>query len=74
MFCFVPFPASSLHLGDSGAHLLSLATPLGVSSSSDEHNISQRALKHETPIQALKAWKFDKPHAFRKKGDELPGV
>jgi hypothetical protein len=31
------------------------------------HNIPQRALKHQTPIQALKKWQQEKPDLFLKR-------
>lgn len=31
------------------------------------HNIPQRALKHQTPIQALKQWQADRPELFTKR-------
>lgn len=31
------------------------------------HNIPQRALKHQTPIQALKKWQQEKPDLFVKR-------
>jgi transposase InsO family protein len=38
------------------------------------HNIPQRALNHQTPIQALKTWKADKPDLFKKRVMNLPGL
>jgi hypothetical protein len=31
------------------------------------HNIPQRALKHQTPIQALKEWQQKRPELFTKR-------
>ena len=31
------------------------------------HSIPQRALKHKTPIQALKEWREERPELFRKR-------
>ncbi|MBW8827923.1 MAG: IS481 family transposase, partial [Burkholderiales bacterium] len=38
------------------------------------HSIPQRALKHQTPIQALKAWREKKPELFVKKVYEHTGL
>lgn len=35
------------------------------------HNIPQRALKHKTPVQALKEWRDKKPELFVKRVHEL---
>ena len=37
------------------------------------HRIPQRALAHQTPIQALKQWQTDKPDLFKKKGVSAGG-
>ncbi len=33
-----------------------------------KHNIPQRALKHQAPLQALKKWRAEKPELFVKNG------
>ena len=38
------------------------------------HHIPQRALNHQSPIQALKRWKIDKPDFFIKRDDERAGI
>ena len=38
------------------------------------HAIAQRALDHQTPIQALKKWRLDKPDLFKKRVYEQAGL
>jgi len=38
------------------------------------HLIPQRALKHQTPIQALQKWRSEKPELFVKRMDKQPGL
>ena len=38
------------------------------------HSIPQRALKHQTPIQTLKAWRKTQPNLFVKNVYEHPGL
>lgn len=38
------------------------------------HNIPQRALKHQTPIHALKKWQQEKPDLFLKRGYNQAGL
>lgn len=38
------------------------------------HHIPQKALKHQTPIQALKIWQQNKPNIFVKKVYDLAGL
>jgi DNA-binding ferritin-like protein len=38
------------------------------------HNIPQRALNHQTPIQALKTWRAEMPSLFKKSVMNLPGL
>jgi transposase InsO family protein len=38
------------------------------------HHIPQRALKHLTPIQALKNWREKSPNLFKKRVYEVPGL
>ncbi|MEW6037697.1 MAG: IS481 family transposase [Pseudomonadota bacterium] len=38
------------------------------------HHIPQRALGHQTPVQALKQWQHSHPHLFRKKVYHLTGL
>jgi transposase InsO family protein len=38
------------------------------------HNIPQRALKHQTPVQALKEWRAKRPEIFKKRVYNLAGL
>jgi hypothetical protein len=38
------------------------------------HHIPQRALKHQTPIQALQKWRAEKPDLFVKRVYEHAGL
>ena len=38
------------------------------------HRIPQRALDHQTPIQALKNWRLKSPDLFKKRVHDLPGL
>ena len=38
------------------------------------HLIPQRALKHQTPIQALQNWRVQKPHLFVKRVYKQAGL
>jgi transposase InsO family protein len=38
------------------------------------HRIPQRALDHQSPVQALKMWRAKSPHLFRKRVHDLPGL
>ncbi|MDP2431035.1 MAG: hypothetical protein Q8O33_03295, partial [Pseudomonadota bacterium] len=38
------------------------------------HHIPQRALHHQTPIQALKKWQADKPELFVKRVYKQAGL
>ena len=38
------------------------------------HLIPQRALKHQSPIQALQKWPSEKPELFVKRVDKKPGL
>ena len=38
------------------------------------HSIPQRALKHKTPVQALKDWREERPELFRKRVYNQPGL
>ena len=38
------------------------------------HHIPQRALNHQSPIQALKRWKTDKPDLFIKRTYKQAGL
>lgn len=38
------------------------------------HSIPQRALKHKTPVQALKDWREKRPELFRKRVYNQPGL
>jgi transposase InsO family protein len=38
------------------------------------HHIPQRALNHQTPIQALKAWREKSPDLFKKRVYEFSGL
>lgn len=38
------------------------------------HLIPQRALKHQSPIQALKKWRAERPELFVKRVNNLPGL
>ena len=51
-----------------------LETTLKLYLSTYNHSIPQRALHHQTPIQALKAWQEKKPTLFVKRARELTGL
>jgi hypothetical protein len=40
----------------------------------DASSRPQRALDHQTPIQALKAWQITSPQLFKKRVQDLPGL
>jgi len=56
--------ASAAELDDTLAHYLSTYN----------HLIPQRALKHQTPIQALQKWRSEKPGLFVKRVEKQPGL
>ena len=56
--------ASAAELDDTLAHYLSTYN----------HLIPQRALKHQSPIQALKQWRTEKPELFVKRVKKHPGL
>jgi transposase InsO family protein len=56
--------ASAAELDDTLAHYLSTYN----------HLIPQRALKHQSPIQALQTWRTEKPELFVKRVDKQPGL
>jgi transposase InsO family protein len=51
-----------------------LATTLLAYVQTYNHRIPQRALDHQTPIQALKQWRTRSPQLFRKRVHDLPGL
>jgi len=51
-----------------------LATTLLAYVRTYNHRIPQRALDHQTPIQALKSWRERSPELFRKRVHDLPGL
>ena len=51
-----------------------LETTLKLYLSTYNHSIPQRALHHQTPIQALKAWQNKKPELFVKRVCEQAGL
>ena len=51
-----------------------LETTLKLYLSTYNHSIPQRALHHQTPIQALKAWREKKPDLFVKRVYEQAGL
>jgi transposase InsO family protein len=51
-----------------------LATTLLAYVQTYNHRIPQRALGHQTPIQALKQWRARSPLLFRKRVHDLPGL
>jgi len=51
-----------------------LATTLLAYVRTYNHRIPQRALDHQTPIQALKSWRERTPELFRKRVHDLPGL
>ena len=38
------------------------------------HLIPQRALKHQSPVQALQKWRTERPDLFVKRSYKLPGL
>jgi len=56
--------ASAAELDDTLAHYLSTYN----------HLIPQRALKHQSPIQALQKWRSEKPELFVKRVEKQPGL
>jgi transposase InsO family protein len=56
--------ASAADIDDTLAHYLSTYN----------HLIPQRALKHQTPIQALKTWQAERPELFVKRVYKQPGL
>ena len=56
--------ASAAELEDTLMHYLSTYNQL----------IPQRALRHQTPIQALKTWHLEKPELFVKQVYKQPGL
>ena len=55
---------SAVELDDTLTHYLSTYNSL----------IPQRALKHQTPIQALQKWRSEKPELFIKRSNKQPGL
>ena len=51
-----------------------LETTLKLYLTTYNHHIPQRALKHQTPIQALQKWAAEKPHLFVKRIYEQAGL
>jgi transposase InsO family protein len=51
-----------------------LATTLLAYVRTYNHRIPQRALNHQTPIQALKSWRQRSPNLFRKRVQDLAGL
>ena len=56
--------ASAAELDDTLAHYLSTYN----------HLIPQRALKHQSPIQALQKWRSERPQLFVKQVNNQPGL